>query len=46
MTIAVLGAGAREHALATRLRAERGDDAVVVTPGGVCVPGSVAAPNI
>lgn len=44
MTIAVLGAGAREHALATRLRAERGDDAVVVTPGGVCVPGSVAAP--
>ena len=37
---AVLGRGAREHALALRLAADLGPDAVIVVPGNPGVPGS------
>lgn len=40
MNVAVLGSGAREHALAERLGVELGAEAVSVTPGGACIPGS------
>ena len=42
MKIAVLGSGAREHALVARFSEELGAAAVVVTPGGDGVPGSFA----
>lgn len=42
--IAVIGAGAREHALAWRFARELGDDSVCITPGGDAVPGSFAWP--
>lgn len=40
MNVAVLGSGAREHALAARLARECGADRVWLCPGGALVPGS------
>lgn len=45
MTIAVLGSGAREHAIASRLAEELGAASVCVTPGGDEVPGSFEPPD-
>lgn len=43
MKIAILGSGAREHALAARFAEELGPGAVFVTPGGTEVPGSFSS---
>lgn len=43
MKVAVLGSGAREHALVSRFVEELGPDSVFVTPGGTEVPGSFAS---
>ncbi len=42
MKVAILGAGAREHALAARFAEELGADSVSVSPGGTEIPGSFA----